>query len=248
MSRTLPYLQRRGGVLHFRIAVPAKLRQALGAAEITQSLHTAESSVAAPMALELAARAKRAYLSRSAGEQGMNREKFHSFLREWSAEMRFDEERAAYEARLAELQEKHRAELHLARLEATHEAVHALAGARDPSLGLDAGALTPSVGSPPSASDAPMLSKVVDTFLTTGPKASGAAMLKKHRTVLPLLVSVVGDKRVNQIKQADLNRFFDLVCHLPPRWVDVCRKRKITPVELATLGEGELAPKTFEDT
>jgi integrase len=73
-------------------------------------------------------------------------------------------------------------------------------------------------------------------------------MFKKHQTVLPLLVASVGNKPVDQIKQADLNRFFQVVCKLPPRWADICRKRKITPIQLAALEQGELAPKTFEDT
>jgi uncharacterized protein DUF6538/H-NS histone family protein len=61
MSRRAPYLLRRGNVLHFRIATPGDLRPYLGR-EFTQSLHTPDRHQATPLALELAAGAKRLFM------------------------------------------------------------------------------------------------------------------------------------------------------------------------------------------
>lgn len=55
MAHRRPYLVRRGHSLHFRIAVPADLRSAIGQREIVQSLSTQNTSEGAPAALELAA-------------------------------------------------------------------------------------------------------------------------------------------------------------------------------------------------
>ena len=46
-----------------------------------------------------------------------------------------------------------------------------------------------------------------------------AAMLKKHQSVLPLFIEIVGDKPVSSIKQADVSRFFDMVSSAFPRLV-----------------------------
>lgn len=97
---------------------------------------------------------------------------------------------------------------------------------------------------------APTLGKVVDLFLSRYPKDKSASMFRKHSGVLPLLVEVIGkNKPVDELKQADITHFFDLIQKLPPRWKDVCNREKIGARELAkrkhelTLGE-----KTFDDT
>ncbi len=42
-------------------------------------------------------------------------------------------------------------------------------------------------------------------------------MFMKHKMVLPLFVTIVGDKKVSQLKQADVNDFFEVVQKLPTR-------------------------------
>ncbi|MDP3619641.1 MAG: hypothetical protein Q8R63_07590, partial [Ramlibacter sp.] len=249
MPRT-PYLHRRGGVLHFRMAVPANLRESLGKAEITQSLRTCDLSVAVPLVLELAAGVKRAYLSRGASTVAMDTKQFRAVWTETGAEVRHADELARLEFELAELRRKHEDELNLAKLQASHNAIMALnsghSAARSPH---SFDAVNAAFAAPAAATPAPTLEKVVRAFLKTAVRSGGTAMSKKHQTVLPLLMtSIGGNKPVNQLKQDDLNQFFELICKLPPRWADICRKRKITPMQLAALEEGELAPKTFEDT
>lgn len=90
---------------------------------------------------------------------------------------------------------------------------------------------------------------VVDAFLGSYRKDKKPAMFKKHRPVLAMLLEVVGNKPVNEIKQADINEFFSLLHKLPPRWRDECRKRKLTVKQLAELDHPDaLGPKSFDDT
>ena len=58
MPRSAPYLQRRGDTLYFRIAVPGDLRGCVGGRELTRTLRTADKSLACPIALSLASKAK----------------------------------------------------------------------------------------------------------------------------------------------------------------------------------------------
>jgi integrase len=95
----------------------------------------------------------------------------------------------------------------------------------------------------------PTFKMVVDAFLESYRKDKKPAMFKKHRPVLTMFLEVVGNKPVNDIKQADINKFFSLLHKLPPRWQDECRRRKLTVKQLAELDHPEtLGPKSFDDT
>lgn len=61
MARQTPYLLRRQEGLFFRIAVPLELRSVVGSRELTRSLRTQVTHEGAPVALELAAKAKRMF-------------------------------------------------------------------------------------------------------------------------------------------------------------------------------------------
>ena len=61
MSRSFPFIQRRGFALHFRIAVPGDMRALIGLTEVTKALKASDKRVAAPAALAYAAHVKRAY-------------------------------------------------------------------------------------------------------------------------------------------------------------------------------------------
>lgn len=52
-------------------------------------------------------------------------------------------------------------------------------------------------------------------------------MYKKVCAVLPMFLDVVGDKPIHTLRQTDLNRFFEVVNRLPPRWKDVARQKKL---------------------
>jgi integrase len=100
----------------------------------------------------------------------------------------------------------------------------------------------------PTSDPVPTLDRVAKDFLTRH-RRDKPAMLKKHQTVLPLLIGVVGNKPITEIKQADIKDFLNLVQKLPPRWSDECRRRKITAVKLAQEKHVKtMSPKTFDDT
>ena len=59
-------------------------------------------------------------------------------------------------------------------------------------------------------------------------------MYKKHLTVLPMFRDIVGaEKRVAELRQADVNEFLSIVERLPPRWKDEARRRRMTVRDLA---------------
>lgn len=78
------------------------------------------------------------------------------------------------------------------------------------------------------------------------------AMAKKVNLVLPMLSELVGKKPISELKQSDINHFFELIHRLWPRWSDVARRTGKSWIELAKsnedLSRGEIAPGTFEDT
>lgn len=104
---------------------------------------------------------------------------------------------------------------------------------------------TPSMG---SISLTPMLSEVANAYLKHYEKLDKREMLKKVRTVMPLLLSVVGNKPIGSLMQSDVNAFFDTVQSLPPRWKDVCRQQRISPRDLAERRVGEMSKGTFDGT
>lgn len=104
---------------------------------------------------------------------------------------------------------------------------------------------TPSVG---SIRLTPMLSEVTQAYLKHYEKLDKREMLKKVNTVMPLLLSVVGNKPIGSLMQSDVNAFFDTVQSLPPRWKDMCRQQGISPRELAERSAGEMSKGTFDGT
>lgn len=96
-------------------------------------------------------------------------------------------------------------------------------------------------------SSAPRLSAVVNYFLenydTTKP------MYKKHKSFLPVFLSYIGDRPVDELRQIDLNEFAKVLCKLPPRWTEMVRKTGQSIVDIAAQNHAEnVSPKTFEDT
>ncbi|MCG9115921.1 replication initiation protein [Laribacter hongkongensis] len=96
--------------------------------------------------------------------------------------------------------------------------------------------------------DLHMLFEVVDDYLKQYPSQKKAAMFKKLQTVMPLFKDIVGNKPIHNLRQMDIIRFLETIQKLPPRWSDICRQKKIKPAELATMGLGEMSPKTYDDT
>lgn len=249
MPRLAPYIQRRGYGLTFRIAVPADLRSIVGGCEITKALPTALKNQAAPMALELAATAKRLFCELRAHMKSSDKEKLLKIAQQAKRKIEIVILNEEHQDELIEQRKQHIQEIKQVKLEVENAALkHALASART------SHATTP----PPApqnspatlkATSAPMFKSVVDGFLSKYSQGKKVAMYKKHKPVLTMLLDVVGNKPITELKQADINKFFDLLKNLPPRWDDECRKRKLTVRQLAELNlPKKLGPKTIEYT
>ena len=81
-----------------------------------------------------------------------------------------------------------------------------------------------------------MLSEVIKDYIDTYQADKYEAMNKKVCAVLPMLLDAVGNKPIYRLRQTDINRFFEVVNKLPPRWKDVARQKKLTVLEVANLG------------
>lgn len=97
------------------------------------------------------------------------------------------------------------------------------------------------------------LGTVVEAFLDGyRKKQKGKSMLKKHEVALPLLSEMLGPKLpIENLRQIQLNGYFAQIQKLPSRWPDICRREKITVLELLKndqlLGTTGMSPKTFID-
>lgn len=97
-----------------------------------------------------------------------------------------------------------------------------------------------------AASEAPKLSKVIEYFISK--QDSTVPMFKKYRPALELFLETVGDRPVDQIRQIDIEDYFEMLCKLPPRWLDEKRIRKVSAKELAGMKwEKCISYKTFKD-
>lgn len=94
----------------------------------------------------------------------------------------------------------------------------------------------------------PMLSEVTQAYITYYERLNKPEMLKKVKTVMPLLLDVVGNRPIGSLTQSDVTNFFDTVQNLPPRWKDICRQQRIAPRELAERRIAEMSKGTFDGT
>lgn len=94
--------------------------------------------------------------------------------------------------------------------------------------------------------EVPKLSRVIEYFISK--QDSSVPMFKKYRPALDLFLEFMGDRPVDQIRQMDIENYFDLLCKLPPRWFDEKRIRKATAIELAAMEWDKcISYKTFKD-
>lgn len=241
MPRLIPYLQRRGNTLSFRIAVPPDLRPIVGARELVKSLLTQDCRVAEPIALSLAAQAKQLFIKL----RGMAKRKTTSTkLLSLNYTIQCDINELGLPTGVKIEAEPHEQEAVNSAIRTIYAS--AVAHHQKPQSSDTAPGNTTAIH---LNDPVPTLKTVIDNFLSKYMKKNKPAMLKKHKPVLMMLLDVVGDKPITKLKQADINEFFDLLENLPPRWADECRKRKLSVRDLAELDHSEtLGPKSFDDT
>jgi integrase len=245
MSNFTPYLIRRGNILFFRISVPQDLRSHLGLREITKTLGTPSKQKASPIALSLAAQAKQLFnkLRENMGTDKPSDEFISVGL--------------IYKLELSEFGLLKNLEITTETHDKEGEAESLLQTTLDrfsqsnSSLNEQTSILSTQskLEALPKDSDNTKLKAVIESFLDKYKAKNKSAMLKKHQAVLDMLLKVVGDKLISEIKQADINDFFELLGRLPPRWADACKKDNLSILELSELEHAEtIGPKTFKST
>lgn len=188
MSYQTHYLQKRGFSLSFRIAIPEDLRPIIGAREFVKALPTQDRRIAGPIALSLAAQAKRLFI-RLRGMAKRNTPQSESLDFSYTLECDLDELGGLTKFRVqAEPHEQAAVD------SAIRTVIESGITARQKTQVLPAHA-SPTENRPaaPKSSPTPTFKTVVDDFLVNYEKRNKPEMLKKHRLVLPMLLSVVGD-------------------------------------------------------
>lgn len=105
---------------------------------------------------------------------------------------------------------------------------------------------TPPVPEKVHAQKPPLLSEVIEHFIAK--QRDDVPMYKKYRPALGLFLECVGDKPVNQLRQKEVDEYFDLLCRLPSRWSDQKKKLNLSVRELAKIEWPQcISRKTFED-
>ena len=236
----IPYLLRRGDTYVFRIAVPADIRYLIGVRELVRTLRTQDRRIAAPRAYVYASRALHLFSELRGMAKGDRDGNQYGYILE------VDLDDFGLPKKIKAQGEAHEQEAINSAIKTAFEAAHARPKSEYVLPPQHDGKSQPGGRDPVAV---PTFRLVVDGFLASYQKSKKPEMYKKLQPVLAMLLEIVGDKPVNDLKQADINEFFQLVEKLPPRWKDECRKRKLTVRQLAELDHAEmLGPKSFEDT
>lgn len=217
------YLVRRGDTFYFRLRVPDDVRQHFPAREIVRSLHTTDRRVAAPQALVLAAQ----HLQQFHSLRMSNNNRFDLVVK---FDYRPDGSRSVV---FDDVQPHDIETVRTLAQEFAPEAPKQAAPAPTPSL------------------KTPLLSEAVAEFLEREAKSDRDAMLKKHKGCLPVFLELVGDVRLHELKQRQLNSFFEDVTKLPKTWHLIRRREKLSIrqiIEREWPGIELLGPKSFRAT
>lgn len=225
----LPYLQRRGDVYFFRIAVPPDLRATIGKREITQSLKTPDRRTALPKALHLAAQVTTLF-AELRGSPGGHHASFSVEIRPPSNGQGARLDHAAVNGTVQTMTEEAREKV---------TALHPPKATHAPTA--------PDQTRTP-ANKSPRLSEVIRAFLANYPK-NKEAMKRKHEIVLPIFLDIIGDKPVDQIKQTEIRGFFATINALPPYATREAERLGVSLRELAEQDHEEIISKSsFLDT
>lgn len=207
----------------FRHAIPRARYMDFGCREITRTLRTSDRRIAEARALELPARVKRLFAWAAEAAGTMDQKSLKEILQQKKHELQIDQLKERHEDELIEQRCAHLRALEHERLKVRSELLDSLlangigigavgaaatiptaVAAPTPTTAASVVAtpaepspVTPAVVAPASPSPTPIpLSGVVGEFLATYNGDKKGAMLKKHKSVLPVLVEIVDDKAI----------------------------------------------------
>lgn len=225
----IPYLFRRGNIFYFRLAVPIVLRDQLQCREIILSLKTKNRHDAVPMALGLAADVIKLFNDAKIMKDMTHKRQIWA-LREKLKVKELLHQEELEQRELGQLSAIRRTQFETA-LKTENEALKEIltrgAGKSDSPI------------TEQSKSNSPLLSSVIEDFLKQyDPQKRD--MLKKHKANLPVLLELVGDTQVDQIKHIDISRFVAELCKLPK---DRTRFKEMTFRQMIAANTGDCIHK-----
>lgn len=247
--RKTPYLQRRGDGFAARIAVPHDLRAILGVRELTAALpHDKQSATV--HALRFGANAKQLFGIARRAMTDKAPAVLEALRKAREQTRRLDVEDKHLDE-IIQLKQEHARDVEWARLAGANEALQRAVGAVQTISAPTAPSPQDEPSASPRASRVLLLSDVIVEFIDRlSPKQ--ASMNQKHKTTLALLSDLIGKKRINELKQSDLNEAFDVIQGLPPQWKTVQRRTKKAIRDIAreniAAGGKPLAKASFERT
>lgn len=236
-----PYLQRRGDTYFFRIAVPANLRPSFGVKELTRTLRTPDRRVAIPRALHLASKALRLFAElRAVPDKPQVGGRF-----DFGFEIDLDE--LGFPKRIRVQGEPHEQEAINSAIKTALESTPKRS--QDQEHSSSSRETSQRSSAAPISAPMPLLSQVIADFLLGEAERDIAPMMKKYNFVMPMFLSVVSDKNVGDLRQADLMDFFRVVHRLPPRWKHIQDKKGLSARAISEMPHDKLiAEDTFVGT
>jgi len=228
MSRQIPYLQRRGDTLFFRIGVPSDLRARIGAREITKTLRTADRRTATPLALLWAAKAKQTF-NELRGRMSTREDSGDELKARLMFEMDLHESGALKSLKVqAEPHEEAAAKALI------QTAIDSHAQARQRYSTLPTHRQLPENPTAALASAAvPTFHQVIDGFLKDYDGTKHPSMYVKLKATMPMLREFIGDIPVTSMKQKQIVDFFNMLPRLPDDWKHQSKRLKKTLRQLA---------------
>ena len=235
--------------------MPASLRAIIGLREFTSTLRTGDRAIAVPLALQLAAIARRLFNDL---HTCMSTDDMKKALADARAKLRADSVRQEMEEQIHEA--------HQARIEAVREAsldraaerrelqaqVRTLEQALSEALKARHLAPGPATQRPietgAETRTGERLNKLLEDYLDGYPKDRKPQMFKKLQPAMALLGHLHGQKPIRDLRQAHIVEYFKLVEALPLRWAEKCERLGVTPTQLAASEHATaLSKKTFLD-
>lgn len=238
MAYRLPsHLHRsRHGVLYFRIAIPADLRDHFVLSEVYRSLHTARVAIAGPMAQSLALAYKSHF--RQLRENFMcakQRRQNTVAVVEWITEIKMDELRRPTSVVFTSQPDDPPGAMESAML----ATLKAMAPANEIVIDQDATTATPL--SNMSDLVAPYLAFVLKT------NNPNQKTLESYRVAIALFIEIVGDKPLSALSIADQNIFEDTITRVPANRAKIASARGLTLEESLTLAAPKLSLQTAKN-
>ena len=201
----IPYLFRRNNTFYFRIAVPAVLREKFQCREVIHTLNTEKRLEAVPLALRFASEVIKLFNDANT----MTETDMIHKRQLWALREKLKIKDRLHNEELEQKELDYFSELRRVKSAAGLQAENKLLKEMVNGDGSKNRAFKE-----PVVSKSPLLSVVIDEFLNQYDKGK-KSMMVKHKANLPVMLELLGNRPINQIRHIDINRFAIELCTMP---------------------------------